>query len=518
MKKILIFALMLTILISIPILSQGNNNLSDWAKDDITSAIMLELCPNNMFDDYKSPITRVEFCELAFNLLQSVTEKHSDASSLYNPFEDTDNHSVNFLHNMDIIKGNGENIFAPNDILTREEAATVLYRMYGFLEMTDVYEDYHLSSYMFYDDAEISDWAHEAVYNMRLSNIMNGVGDDLFGPKKPYSVEQAIVTMVRLYNKYQTEKPQTDAVILPAIEVKGNYISPADGVDIDHAKDLIEEYLRKHGTKGDINQSIKVEEITISQAWENNKMQIYSVELDYAWIYGVAIISENEVVGILTGMPTTAVYLADIDNDGKYEVCTNAHWGSGWVDERIHVLDVDNVKQYSLSKRFEYDLPLEIDESSQKLVVYKSNGTENKTFLGELRIIEERLTIVKEDGSRIYNAIIIHGKSDRHSSEELSSALACIREKFKDFEGCELIKLWYDEEKSDEFIKGYMSNGNGAVNGVDKENVIVLLSDFYVNPIGSDGSFNPDSIYSNWNWILIRDSANDEWIVDDWGY
>lgn len=78
--------------------------------------------------------------------------------------------------------------------------------------------------------------------------------------------------------------------------------------------------------------------------------------------------------------------------------------------------------------------------------------------------------------------------------------------------------MWYDEEKSNNFISDYLKNGRGSVNGVKHKNVIALLSNFDVDSSGGDGSLNPNSTYSNWNWILIRDSKTGIWKVDDWGY
>lgn len=109
-------------------------------------------------------------------------------------------------------------------------------------------------------------------------------------------------------------------------------------------------------------------------------------------------------------------------------------------------------------------------------------------------------------------------KSNKFSEEEINNAVSCVKKKFKDFKGCTLTNLWYDEEKSNDFIKGYLSNGKGSVNGVKPENVIVLLSNFDVDSSGGDGSLNPNSTYSNWNWILIRDSKTGNWRCDDWGY
>lgn len=108
--------------------------------------------------------------------------------------------------------------------------------------------------------------------------------------------------------------------------------------------------------------------------------------------------------------------------------------------------------------------------------------------------------------------------SNKFSEEEINNAISCVKEKFKDFKGCTLKELWYDEEKSNNLIKGYLSNGKASVNGVKAENVIVFLSKFDVDSSSGDGSLNPNSTYSDWNWILIRDSKTGNWRVDDWGY
>lgn len=127
------------------------------------------------------------------------------------------------------------------------------------------------------------------------------------------------------------------------------------------------------------------------------------------------------------------------------------------------------------------------------------------------------LVACKQVGKTNHVAVNIE-KSDKFSEEEINDAINCVKKKFKDFDGCNLTKLWYDEEKSNRFIGGYLENGKGSVNGAKAEDVIVLLSDFEVDSSGGDGSLNPNSTYTGWNWILIRDSKTGNWKVDDWGY
>jgi hypothetical protein len=116
------------------------------------------------------------------------------------------------------------------------------------------------------------------------------------------------------------------------------------------------------------------------------------------------------------------------------------------------------------------------------------------------------------------NASVSIEKSNKFTTEEINQAVSSVKDKFKNFKGCTLTDLWYDEEKSNDFISGYLSHGKGSVNGAEPENIIVLLSNFDVDASGGDGSLNPNSTYSNWNWILIRESKTGTWRVDDWGY
>ena len=112
----------------------------------------------------------------------------------------------------------------------------------------------------------------------------------------------------------------------------------------------------------------------------------------------------------------------------------------------------------------------------------------------------------------IYNANSTFVSSDKFSEAEISNAMYCVMDKFDNaFKGCELTRLWYDEEISNAQIESYMTGGHGSSNGINKDNVLVLLSEFNVDSSGGDGSLNPNSTYNNWMWILIRDSGKGEW-------
>ena len=52
----------------------------------------------------------------------------------------------------------------------------------------------------FADTGSVSSWALEAVGQVQAAEIMGGVGNNTFSPKGPYTREQSIATMLRLYN------------------------------------------------------------------------------------------------------------------------------------------------------------------------------------------------------------------------------------------------------------------------------------------------------------------------------
>lgn len=114
-------------------------------------------------------------------------------------FTDTDNEHIEVLNALGIVKGKSETEFAPNDSLTREEAAAILCRLinkiYPGWDATAQYFD-------FADSGEISDWAMNDIQVICNMGIMKGVEDNKFAPKDNYTTEQAIVTLVRVYDNF----------------------------------------------------------------------------------------------------------------------------------------------------------------------------------------------------------------------------------------------------------------------------------------------------------------------------
>ncbi len=174
----------------------SSKKVSDWAKDTVAEFESTYGLSESDFgtSDYTQNITREIFCNMAdYTLRQNGYDTgHYDQ----NPFGDVSSPTVSRLYYSGIINGKSEKTFAPNDYITREEAAAILYRMAEFMKK-DIPNAAGSSYYN--DEEKISDWAVDAVSAMHDMGIMEGVSDNEFSPKTTYTIEQSIATMMRLY-------------------------------------------------------------------------------------------------------------------------------------------------------------------------------------------------------------------------------------------------------------------------------------------------------------------------------
>ena len=95
-----------------------------------------------------------------------------------------------------IVSGVGNGRFLPDAELNREQAAKLLSSLAGVLG-----DELPRTEAAFEDLEEISDWAREAVEQVRAAGIMGGVGEGRFAPQLKYTREQSIATIMRLYER-----------------------------------------------------------------------------------------------------------------------------------------------------------------------------------------------------------------------------------------------------------------------------------------------------------------------------
>lgn len=167
---------------------------SEWALYSVEIANDVKITDSNKEYYYQDSITREEFSEMIYNLLYVMNPSVFTYS--YDVFEDTDNEKILSLYSVGVINGKSSTEFAPEDMLTREEAATIIVRTINLA--MNIRDDGRYIKYK--DSNEISVWASEAVQKVSNLGIMHGVGDYRFAPKDTYTVEQAITTLVRIYD------------------------------------------------------------------------------------------------------------------------------------------------------------------------------------------------------------------------------------------------------------------------------------------------------------------------------
>ena len=113
--------------------------------------------------------------------------------------------------------------------------------------------------------------------------------------------------------------------------------------------------------------------------------------------------------------------------------------------------------------------------------------------------------------SNVKNVHTHEVQSELYSQADIDSAIAIITKEFiVHWKGCALKEIYY---AGDDISKAYQDWADRN----DADEVIVLLSSFDVDSSGGDGSLNPNSTYTGWNWILVR-SDKGTWEYVDHGY
>lgn len=117
-------------------------------------------------------ITRAEFVKMlvkAFDITSEGEDVFDDVSS-----SDWFYEFVKTAKNSGMINGNENNEFMPNDFVTRQDAAVMIFRCLNMDEASDIS--------VFDDDVEIAEYAKAAVYAMKEKDIISGTDNNLFEP------------------------------------------------------------------------------------------------------------------------------------------------------------------------------------------------------------------------------------------------------------------------------------------------------------------------------------------------
>ena len=180
-----------------------NLQASSWAQAELSEADQLGLIPDSLIgEDLTKPITRAEFAAVSVKVYEALTGQKAEPVAI-NPFTDTDDIEVLKAYNVGVTNGMSATEFKPDVLLNREQAATMLTRVYkkiaiegwtletdanfndlfkGMFEMPDTFDD----------DDKISGWAKDSVYFMVANGIIKGTGNNKFSPRATTDAEKAV--------------------------------------------------------------------------------------------------------------------------------------------------------------------------------------------------------------------------------------------------------------------------------------------------------------------------------------
>lgn len=196
---------------------------SDWAKKTILAAyndsLVGDICEYESDDDFRiiselrdltRGITRAEFTQVVMRLYWSLIGENPNtvmgSTQPWDlPFTDIDTsgssstYHVYEAYNLGFVNGTSATTFSPDATLTREQAATMLARVYA-----KVYGDIPtVTKTSFADDASVASWAKSGVAFMADKGIIKGMGNNKFAPQTTLSIEQAVVMAYRMLQAAQ---------------------------------------------------------------------------------------------------------------------------------------------------------------------------------------------------------------------------------------------------------------------------------------------------------------------------
>ena len=176
------------------ILANNNAQVDGWAKDQVNEAIASGLVAAGLGEDYRVKITRAQFAATTVKLYEAMSGEKVPAAA-ENPFTDTSDPVILQAAELGFVYGITDDTFAPDSLVTREQAAAMLSRVYTKLggELPAV------EATTFDDDGSVSDWARDAVAFMSDKGIVSGMGDNCFDPQGSASIEQALSIALRMF-------------------------------------------------------------------------------------------------------------------------------------------------------------------------------------------------------------------------------------------------------------------------------------------------------------------------------
>ena len=371
---------------------------SSWAKSAVDTARNAGIVPEQVDQAYTQSITRADFCALAAAVYRT-WEKSGNVKSVDKAtvsFSDTKDEDVLLCASLGVVNGVGNGKFAPQQQLTRQQAASMLHRL-GNLRKNAKDSVKDRMPHVFADGADIQAWARSDVYWAYNSGVMNGVSGNRFAPNNSYTHEQSIATMLRLYDTKYAEVPsgETAAEYAVVMDDEGG-AGARSQMHIENAKGkkLLTDYKDTKGT---------FENVTLLGVWagvtmENGtKYDVVNLKTGEKLEDYRILVADGGQAGWLCPMDITKVtygkdYIALADgtkSTATYDRMTNFKDGKAVVNvdgKTIRAIDTTGKTLWSMNFAFDRSKLAVEAGAGERIVMTNSNSTSYTLIAGGKRI------------------------------------------------------------------------------------------------------------------------------------
>lgn len=175
---------------------------SKWAAAAIQKATKHQLISDELLNYYKSNITRKDFSRASIQLYEALTGVKAVAPKT-NPFVDTADGYILKAYELGIVQGGAQGKFAPNNPVTRQDISIMLYKTLkaAGVQNLDAETNWQTS----YGDVNlVATYANQALQFFNHNQIINGKENNQLVPRGNTTKEEAIVMLVRVFEKFNT--------------------------------------------------------------------------------------------------------------------------------------------------------------------------------------------------------------------------------------------------------------------------------------------------------------------------
>ncbi|MCH4886121.1 S-layer homology domain-containing protein [Acidaminobacter sp. JC074] len=243
MKRVLI----LIIIIMMFSLQVYGEEPSGWAEESIENLQDLDMLEEDFFKNYQELITREEFAYLAVRLFEVLDEKEITVDETIS-FKDTDDIYALKAASVDISSGVGNQMFAPDAFITREQLAVMMIKTLNLgkldlsVSLKEAFEDFD----------SFSSWSKDAIQIAYANDVISGTGGGNFSPAGYATKEQALVIVQNILKNYQGQafnyKKKSSNPLLLTLEDRNDSSNKAAFVKVYHDN----KYLGYTDSKGQI--------------------------------------------------------------------------------------------------------------------------------------------------------------------------------------------------------------------------------------------------------------------------